>query len=82
MENHEQLEQMEQKGILNMSKVEIKWNTKKCLIDWKENRKEKKKKKKEITYKTNSKMADVNSSILIITLNVNSLTNQLKARDY
>ena len=27
-------------------------------------------------------MADVNSSILIITLNVNSLTNQLKARDY
>ena len=82
MENHEQLEQMEQKGILNMSKVEIKWNTKKCFIDWKENRKEKKKKKKEITYKTNSKMADVNSSILIITLNVNSLTNQLKARDY
>lgn len=27
-------------------------------------------------------MVDVNSSILIITLNVNSLTYQLKARDY
>ena len=37
---------MEQKGILNMSKVEIKWNTKKCLIDWKESRKEKKKEEK------------------------------------
>lgn len=74
---------MKQKGILNMSKVEIKWNTKKCLIDWKENRKEKKKRRKNyIIYRTNSKMVDVNCSILIITLNVNSLTDQLKARDY
>ena len=41
---------MKQKGILNMSKVEIKWNTKKCLIDFKENRKEKKKEEKIISY--------------------------------
>ena len=44
--------------------------------------KRKKRRKNEIIYKTNSKMVDVNSSVLIIVLNVNSLTYQLKARDY
>ena len=36
---------MEQKGIPNMPKVEIKWNIKKWLIDWKEDRKREKRAK-------------------------------------
>ena len=68
---------MEQKSILNTFRVETN-EVLKMLTDSKEDRKRGKRSKDWRKYKTNSKMVDLTSTILIIILNVNGLIYQIK----